>query len=66
LWIVDCIDKMPRATHSHLEKTLSWIERLKPRKAILTHMSHFLDYDELFSELPDNIRPAYDGMTIEI
>ncbi|MEJ0010599.1 MAG: hypothetical protein WDN72_08965 [Alphaproteobacteria bacterium] len=44
--------------------TLEWIEKLKPKRAILTHMSHELDYAALKAQLPPNIEPAYDGMRI--
>jgi phosphoribosyl 1,2-cyclic phosphate phosphodiesterase len=41
------------------------IERVKPRRAILTHMTSILDYRTLAAELPDGIEPAYDGMVLE-
>ncbi|MBA3812979.1 MAG: MBL fold metallo-hydrolase [Alphaproteobacteria bacterium] len=66
VWIVDCIAMDPRATHSHLPQTLEWIERVKPRQAYLTHMSHHLDYDTLVGLLPKGIEPAYDGLVIEV
>src|SRR5690348_1690964 len=37
LWIVDCLRRAPHPTHSHLAKTLSWIARVHPRRALLTH-----------------------------
>ena len=37
-WAVDALRRTPHPTHAHLEKTLSWIARAKPRRAILTHM----------------------------
>jgi phosphoribosyl 1,2-cyclic phosphate phosphodiesterase len=66
LWIVDCLRREPHPTHSHLEKTLRWIERLKPRRAILTHMDPVLDYATLRAELPDGVEPGYDGLTIDV
>jgi phosphoribosyl 1,2-cyclic phosphate phosphodiesterase len=66
LWIVDCLGRTPKPTHCHLERTLMWIEKLKPKQAILTHMNHELDYKSLCQELPLHIRPAYDGMTFSI
>lgn len=65
-WIVDCLSYDPRPTHSHLEKTLSWIQRINPKKAYLTHMSALLDYDDLLSKLPTNTVPAYDMLEILI
>ena|SRR3990167_5776738 len=66
IWIVDCIAMDPRPTHSHLAQTLEWIERVKPRQAYLTHMSHHLDYDKLLTLLPKEVEPAYDGLVIEV
>jgi phosphoribosyl 1,2-cyclic phosphate phosphodiesterase len=65
-WFVDCLDRDPRPTHANLELTLSWIERVKPRRAILIHMNHTLDYETLKAELPQGVEPAYDGMVVEI
>jgi phosphoribosyl 1,2-cyclic phosphate phosphodiesterase len=65
LWIVDCLRYEPHPTHSHLARTLSWIERVKPRRAVLTHMDIQLDYATLSRELPPGVEPAYDGLTLE-
>jgi phosphoribosyl 1,2-cyclic phosphate phosphodiesterase len=65
LWIVDCLRYDPHPTHSHLEKTLSWIARIKPRHAVLTHMDVPLDYATLRGRLPAGVEPGYDGLTLE-
>jgi phosphoribosyl 1,2-cyclic phosphate phosphodiesterase len=66
LWIVDCMRRAPHPTHSHLEKTLGWIARVRPRRAVLTHMDHTLDYRELSAELPAGVEPGQDGLVIEL
>jgi phosphoribosyl 1,2-cyclic phosphate phosphodiesterase len=66
VWIVDCMRREPHVTHSHLAQTLDWIARVKPRRAILTHMDESLDYAALSRELPPGVEPGYDGMRIEI
>jgi phosphoribosyl 1,2-cyclic phosphate phosphodiesterase len=66
LWIVDCMRRKPHPTHSHLAKTLAWIERVGPRRAVLTHMDQSLDYHELAAELPACVEPGYDGLAIEL
>jgi len=66
LWIVDCLRREPHPTHSHLAKTLSWIDRVRPRRAVLTHMDQSLDYRELSAELPDGVEPGYDGLIVEL
>jgi phosphoribosyl 1,2-cyclic phosphate phosphodiesterase len=66
VWIVDALRPEPHPTHAHLDLTLSWIERLKPERAILTHMTWDMDYETLRRSLPAGIEPAYDGMVIEV
>lgn len=66
LWVVDCLRRTAHPTHSHLAKTLAWIERVKPRRAVLTHMDQSLDYRELTAELPAGVEPGYDGLAIEL
>jgi phosphoribosyl 1,2-cyclic phosphate phosphodiesterase len=63
-WIVDALRYTPHPSHAHLERTLSWVERVKPRRAILTNMHVDLDYDRLLRELPPGVEPAYDGMVL--
>jgi phosphoribosyl 1,2-cyclic phosphate phosphodiesterase len=66
LWVVDCLRREPHPTHSHLAKTLSWISRVGPRRAVLTHMDQSLDYRELSAELPRGVEPGQDGLVIEL
>lgn len=64
-WVVDCVREAEHPTHAHLEKTLSWIARIKPERAYLTHMSQTLDYATLQAKLPAGVEPAYDGLILE-
>jgi phosphoribosyl 1,2-cyclic phosphate phosphodiesterase len=64
LWIVDALRYTPHPTHAHVDKALAWIERVKPRRAILTNMHIDLDFKELAARLPAGVEPAYDGMTV--
>jgi len=66
VWIVDALRRTPHPTHAHLEMTLDWIARARPRRAVLTNMHHDLDYQTLTDELPAHIRPAFDGMTLTL
>ena len=66
LWVVDCLRREPHATHSHVAKTLAWIERVRPRRAVLVHMDQSLDYRELAAELPEGVEPGRDGLVIEL
>ena len=64
-WIVDALQMKPHGTHAHLEKTLEWIERVKPKRAILTNLHVTMDYQTLRRMLPAGVEPAYDGMIVE-
>lgn len=66
LWIVDAFTERTHPTHASLEVALGWIERLRPERAVLTHMSAALDYDDLRRRLPAHVEPGYDGMVIEL
>ena len=63
-WIVDALRRTPHPSHAHLGRTLEWIARVGPGRAILTNMHIDMDYETLRRELPPGAEPAYDGMTI--
>jgi phosphoribosyl 1,2-cyclic phosphate phosphodiesterase len=65
LWIVDALRPMPHPSHFSVKQALGWIERLKVKRAILTHLTAELDYAQLKRDLPPHVEPAYDGMVIE-
>ena len=66
LFIVDSLQFRRHPSHFSLEEALEWIERLKPRHAVLTHMHIPLDYETVRRETPDHVEPAYDGQVFEI
>lgn len=63
-WIVDALRRTPHPSHAHLERTLDWIARAAPKRAVLTNMHVDLDYRTLDAETPDHIAPAHDGMVL--
>jgi len=65
VWISDALRYTPHPSHFSLDDALRWIERIKPRRAILTNMHIDLDYDTLRRELPENVEPAHDGLSVE-
>ncbi len=65
LWILNTLRYTPHPSHLSLEKALGFIEQLRPRRAVLTHLHVEIDYDELAAKLPPNAVPAYDGMVLE-
>lgn len=65
LWIVDALRWTPHPTHSHVQQTLDWISRVKPRRAVLTNLHIDLDYDALSAALPKGVTAAFDGLTLD-
>jgi phosphoribosyl 1,2-cyclic phosphate phosphodiesterase len=66
VWIVDALRYRPHPSHAHLDRTLAWIDRVKPRRAILTNLHIDMDYRGLSEKLPAGVELAYDGLQIEI
>lgn len=66
VWIVDALRYTPHPTHAHVDKALAWIERVRPRRAILTNLHIDLDFTELAGRLPPGVEPAHDGLTFDI
>ncbi|WP_315927973.1 MBL fold metallo-hydrolase [Mesorhizobium sp. SP-1A] len=64
--VIDALQYRTHPSHFSLGEALGWIERLAPKKAVLTHMHVPLDYATVIAETPANVEPAYDGMILEI
>ena len=64
VWIIDALRPAPHPSHFSVEQALAWIARVKPKRAVLTHMHVDLDYATLSRELPQGVEPAYDGMVL--
>lgn len=64
--VVGAIRHEPHPAHFTVAQALELIDRLNPRRAFLTHISHRLDHAATELSLPQRVRLAYDGMQIEI
>jgi phosphoribosyl 1,2-cyclic phosphate phosphodiesterase len=53
-------------THMTLDEALAYIERLKPKRALLTHISHDINHAETSGHLPEGVEIAYDGLEVEL
>ena len=65
-WVVGCYQRAPHRTHAWLDRVLGWVERLRPRRTILTHMGTDMDWSALKQTLPPNIEPGHDGQIITL
>ena len=66
LWIIDGLRYTGHPSHFSVNDALSWIDRFKPRRAVITNMHADLDYEVLRLSLPADVIPAYDGMRLTL
>jgi len=64
VWILDALRYTGHPSHLTVDQALSWVGRMKPKRAVFTHMHVDLDYETLKGQLPEGVEPAYDRMVI--
>lgn len=65
--VVSALRKTEHISHQTLDQALGIIDRVGPKVAYLTHMSHEIGlHAKLEKELPPNVFPAYDGLEISV
>lgn len=62
--VLDCLRFREHPTHLWLDKALSYVENLKPRRAYLTHMAHDVKHERDSAKLPAGVEWAYDGLEV--
>ena len=66
-WVVDCfLRDEAHWTHAHLPLVLAWVDRLRPRRTVLTHMGTTMDWGWLAANLPPGIEAGFDGMVLAV
>jgi phosphoribosyl 1,2-cyclic phosphate phosphodiesterase len=66
LWIIDGLRYAGHPSHFSVNDALAWIDRFKPRRAVITNMHSDLDYEVLRQSLPEGVIPAFDGMRLTL
>ena len=65
--VINALRKSKHISHFSLEEALDLIRELKPAKAYITHLSHFIGlHSEIEKNLPEDVFLAYDGLKLEI
>lgn len=65
--VINALREEPHHSHLNLEEALAFIDRVKPEKAYLTHISHLLGFhDEVEQKLPKHVFLAYDNLQITL
>jgi phosphoribosyl 1,2-cyclic phosphate phosphodiesterase len=66
VWVLDALRPTPHPSHLSLPEALALIAQHSPRHAVLTNLHIDLDYVQTDAMTPDHVRPAYDGMRIDV
>ena len=66
LLVIDALRYRHHPTNLTGEQALTIIDRVAPRRALLTHLAHDLQHAKLLDELPAGVEPAYDGLTVRL
>jgi phosphoribosyl 1,2-cyclic phosphate phosphodiesterase len=65
--VLNALRKKEHPSHLNLREALELVERIGPRRAYFTHISHLLGtHAEVSGELPDYAALAYDGLVVEV
>lgn len=66
-WVVGCfLREGVHSTHANLDAVLRWVDRLRPRRTVLTHMGPDMDWGWLAANLPAGVEAGHDGMVLSV
>jgi phosphoribosyl 1,2-cyclic phosphate phosphodiesterase len=63
--VLDALRREPHPSHSHLARSIELVEKISPKRAFFTHISHDLDHETTNASLPAHIRLAHDGLQLD-
>ena len=66
VWVLDALRPTPHPSHLSLSEALEQVRLHRPREAVLTNLHIDLDYAQTDAETPENVRPAFDGLVIDV
>ncbi len=65
--VINALRKTKHISHFTLDEALAVIEKVKPERAYITHISHMMGlHAEVQMELPPHVFLAYDGLSLTI
>ncbi|MEM6364558.1 MAG: MBL fold metallo-hydrolase [Planctomycetota bacterium] len=64
--VIDALRYRPHPTHYCVDEAIEMIDRLQPRQAFLTHLSHDVEHAAGEAALPDHIHLAHDGLRLPL
>lgn len=67
IMVINALRWEPHDSHFSVAEAIEIINRVRPERAYLTHMSHGIGlYAEASKQLPEGVEFAYDGLVVEI
>ena len=64
--VIDCLRFSRHPAHLNFDQSMKLIKYLDPDKAVLTNLHGEIDYKYIKKIVPNNVIPAYDGLTFLI
>jgi phosphoribosyl 1,2-cyclic phosphate phosphodiesterase len=64
LLVMNALRERPHPTHLSISEAVSVIGQLKPKRALLTHLSHEISHMEASALVPDGVEIGYDGLSV--
>jgi phosphoribosyl 1,2-cyclic phosphate phosphodiesterase len=64
--VIDALRHKPHPTHFTVAEAIAAVERIGPRRALLTHMAHDLPHADTSARLPQGVELAYDGLVLDV
>lgn len=63
--VINALREDPHPTHQSLSEAIAVIEQCRPRRAVITHVGHWLSAADIDARSPEGVGSAHDGMTFE-
>ena len=65
--VINALRKTTHISHFTLDEALEVIDKIKPKAAYITHISHMMGlHADVTKELPAHVHLAYDGLTLSV
>ena len=64
--VLDGLRHTPHPTHLTIEDSVDMLQKINAKQSYVTHICHELSNEYLEENLPENIAPSFDGLSIEL
>lgn len=64
--VLNALRITPHPTHFSLAEALEVVAELRPRRTLLVHMTHDVEYAAVTADLPAGVELGYDGLSVQV